>query len=73
MNKLLVAIGAYAVLATLAWTTLSDPKFKFATLAILAMFALRTWSWSKKLEEERREEEERDGQATAESAKRGIT
>ncbi len=55
MNKFLVAMGAYALLAALAWTTLSDLKFKFATLAILAMFALRTWSWSKKLEQEGRE------------------
>ena len=55
MNRLFVALGAYAVLAALAWTTLSDPKFRFATLAILAMFAIRTWSWSKKLEQERRE------------------
>jgi len=55
MNKFFVALGAYALLAVLAWTTLSDPKFKFATLAILAMFALRTWSWNKKLEEERRQ------------------
>jgi membrane protein implicated in regulation of membrane protease activity len=55
MNRLFVAFGVYAVLAALAWTTLSDPKFKFATLAILAMFAVRTWSWSKKQERERRE------------------
>jgi membrane protein implicated in regulation of membrane protease activity len=55
MNKLLVALGAYALLAALAWTTLSDPKFRFATLAILAMFAVRTWSWSKKMEHEQRE------------------
>jgi hypothetical protein len=55
MNKFYVALGVYAVLAALAWTTLSDPKFKFATLAILAMFALRTWSWNTKMEDERRE------------------
>ncbi|HKD86203.1 MAG TPA: hypothetical protein VKB58_15740 [Terriglobales bacterium] len=55
MNKFLVAMGAYAVLAALAWTTLSDPKFRYATLAILAMFAVRTWSWSKKQEHEQHE------------------
>ncbi|MGA9706575.1 MAG: hypothetical protein WBQ87_02720 [Candidatus Sulfotelmatobacter sp.] len=55
MNKFFLALGAYALLAALAWTTLSDPKFRIATLAILAMFALRTWSWNKKLESERRE------------------
>ena len=49
-------MGVYAVLGALAWTTLSDPKFKFATVAILAMFALRTWSWSKKLENEHHDE-----------------
>ena len=56
MNKFYVALGVYVVLAALAWTTLSDPKFKFATLAILVMFALRTWSWNTKLENEKREE-----------------
>jgi membrane protein implicated in regulation of membrane protease activity len=56
MNKFFVALIAYVVLAALAWTTLSDPKFKFATLAILAMFAVRTWSWNKKLEREQREQ-----------------
>ena len=29
-------------------------KFKLATLAILAMFAIRTWSWSRKLDREAR-------------------
>ena len=59
MNKFLVAMGVYAVLAALAWTTLSDPKFRYATLAILAMFAVRTWSWSKKQEHERREQHDK--------------
>jgi len=55
MNKFFVAMGVYAVLAALAWTTLSDPKFRLGCLAILAMFALRTWSWNTKLENEKRE------------------
>ena len=71
MNKFYVALLAYAVLGALAWTTLGDPKFKLGTLAILGMFALRTWSWNKKLEREQREQVEEE--ATAESAKRGIT
>ncbi len=58
MNRLFVAFAVYAVLAALAWTTLSDPKFKFATLAILAMFAVRTWTWSKKQEREHREHQD---------------
>jgi membrane protein implicated in regulation of membrane protease activity len=55
-KKLLVAFAIYAVLAALAWTTLSEPKFRYATLAILALFALRTWSWSKKQERDDRDE-----------------
>jgi hypothetical protein len=47
-KKLLVAFAIYAALGALAWTTLGDPKFKYATVAVLAMFALRTWSWSRK-------------------------
>ncbi len=47
-KKLWIALAAYVALAVLAWTTLSDPKFRYATVAILAMFAVRTWSWSKR-------------------------
>jgi hypothetical protein len=54
-KKLWVALAVYAGLAALAWTTLSEPKFRYATLAILALFALRTWSWSRKQERDDRE------------------
>ncbi len=51
-KKLWVAFGIYAALAALAWTTLSEPKFKYATLAILALFAVRTWTWKKRQDRE---------------------
>ena len=38
-----VAMLTYAVIAVLAATTLSDTKIRGVTLAVLAMFALRTW------------------------------
>ncbi len=60
MNRLWVALGVYAVLAILAATTISDQKFKLATLAVLAMFAIRTWSWSRKMDREQRDH--RDGE-----------
>ena len=60
MKRLWVALGAYAVLAVLAATTISDQKFRLATLAVLAMFAIRTWSWSKK--RDRDERDQHDGQ-----------
>ena len=47
-KKLVVAFAVYVALAVLAWSTLSDPKFRYATVAVLAMFALRTWSWSRR-------------------------
>ena len=59
MNRLWVALGAYAVLAILAATTIADHKFKLATIAVLAMFAIRTLSWSRKLDREERDRQDR--------------
>ena len=42
MNRLLGALVAYAVLAILSWTTIGDQKIRLVTLAILAMFAVKT-------------------------------
>ena len=57
MNRLWIALGAIALLMTLAWTTLPDARFRLGAIAILAMFAVRTWSHSRKLQNE----EERQG------------
>ena len=43
MNRLLLAMGAFVALGILAWTTLSDERIRLVTLAVLAMFALKTW------------------------------
>ena len=50
--KFWIAMGAYAALAVLTALTIDDQKFKLATLAILAMFALRTLAWSRKHDRE---------------------
>ena len=42
-KRLAVAFAAYTALGVLAFTTLPDPRFRFGTLAILAMFAVKTW------------------------------
>jgi hypothetical protein len=34
---------AYAVLGVLTWLTISDSKIRGLTLAILAMFAVKSW------------------------------
>ena len=42
-KRLLLAFLAYAALAVLAVKTLDDPRVRGVTLAILAMFAVKTW------------------------------
>ncbi len=42
MNRLSIALVCYVVLGALAWTTLTDPKFRAGTLAILALFAVKS-------------------------------
>ena len=60
MKRLWTALGLFAVLAVLAWTTISDQRFRLAAVAVLAMFALRTWTWSRKQERDERERRDED-------------
>jgi hypothetical protein len=44
VNKRLgLAFLAYAAIAVLAFKTLDEPRVRGVTLAILAMFAVKTW------------------------------
>ncbi|MGH9500802.1 MAG: hypothetical protein ACRD3L_16805 [Terriglobales bacterium] len=43
MNRLYAGLAAFVGLGVLAWMTLGDPRIRVATLAILAMFAVKTW------------------------------
>jgi len=43
VNRLLFGMLAYIVLGLLSWTTLNDLRIRIVTLAILAMFAVKTW------------------------------
>ena len=52
MKRLWVALSAFAVLMVLAWITIDDQKFRLGALAILAMFAIRTWTHSRKQQSE---------------------
>jgi hypothetical protein len=36
-------MAAFGALGILAWNTISDQRIRLGTLAILAMFALKTW------------------------------
>jgi hypothetical protein len=42
-KRLALAFAAYVVLGVLAFTTLSDQRIRMGTLAVLAMFAVKTW------------------------------
>jgi heme A synthase len=42
-HRLLAAFAALVALAVLAYTTLSDERIRLVTLAILALFAVKTW------------------------------
>ena len=43
MNRLYISLGVFVALGILAWTTISDQRIRLVTLAILAMFAVKTW------------------------------
>jgi hypothetical protein len=43
VNRLTGALIAYAVLAGLTLLTISDSKIRGVTLAVLAMFAVKSW------------------------------
>ena len=42
MNRLSIALVCYAVLGVLAWATITHPIFRAGTLAILALFAVKS-------------------------------
>ena len=42
MNRLTVALIAYAVLGVLAWLTISDVRIRAVPLGILVLFALKS-------------------------------
>ena len=42
MNRLSIALVCYAVLGALTWATITDRTFRVGTLAILALFAVKS-------------------------------
>jgi hypothetical protein len=43
VKRLMIALAAYVALGILSWSTISDQRIRLATLAVLAMFAFKTW------------------------------
>ncbi|HLJ87944.1 MAG TPA: hypothetical protein VKZ53_14065 [Candidatus Angelobacter sp.] len=42
MKKLWAALAVYALLALIAWQTLTEPRFRLLTLVLLGFFAFKT-------------------------------
>jgi len=42
VNRLSIALVCYVVLGTLAWTTMTDPRFRAGTLVILGLLAVKS-------------------------------
>jgi hypothetical protein len=49
VNRLTIALAVYVLLGVLSWATLSDQKIRLVTLAILALFAVKSWLHRKDL------------------------
>ena len=43
MKRLYISLGVFVALGILAWATISDQRIRLVTLAILGMFAVKTW------------------------------
>jgi len=42
VNRFLLAMAAFVVLGLLTWSTITDEKLRLATMAVLALFAVKT-------------------------------
>ena len=43
MNRLVLALASYIGIGLLTWATIDDQRIRMVTIAILAMFAVKTW------------------------------
>ena len=43
MKRFVIAMAVYLALAILTWTTIQDQRIRAATVAILLLFAVKTW------------------------------
>jgi len=42
VTRFLLAMAAFVVLGILTWSTITDEKLRLATIAVLALFAVKT-------------------------------
>ena len=56
VSRFSLALSLYGVLGLLAWFTLPDQKVRGVTLALLAMFAVKSWLHRRRMALERNED-----------------
>jgi hypothetical protein len=55
VSRFSIALGIYGLLGLVAWLTLPDQKVRGVTLAVLAMFAVKSWLHHRRMALERNE------------------
>jgi hypothetical protein len=60
LNRFSIALALFGLLGLLAWFTLPDNKVRAVTLALLAMFAVKTWLQHRQQQIDRDAERERE-------------
>ena len=60
MNRFSIALVLFGLLGLLAWFTLPDDKVRAVTLALLAMFAVKTWVHHRRQQQEANAERDRE-------------
>jgi hypothetical protein len=60
LNRFSIALVLFGLLGLLAWFTLPDSKVRAVTLALLAMFAVKTWLHHRRQQIEQDAERDRE-------------
>ena len=42
MSRLSVALACYVLLGVLTWSTIAEPRFRYGTLLVLGLFAVKS-------------------------------
>ena len=58
VSRFSIALALFGLLGLLSWLTLSDPKVRGVTLALLAMFAVKTWLHHRREQLEKNEKQD---------------
>jgi hypothetical protein len=63
VSRFSIALALFGLLGLVAWLTLPDPKVRGVTLAVLAMFAVKSWLHHRRAALERTQSDAELGEA----------